>query len=82
MAITLPILQVDEFNSDLSLYFAEACSDSSSVSGSYPDLPPPLDSAHSSSARGRGFGVPFQEATDNSRNFPSMKAFHAFKKQR
>jgi hypothetical protein len=75
------LLQIAEFNSDLSLYFDEACS-RSSVSGSHPGFPPPLDSAHSSSGRGRGFGVPFQEATDNSRNFPSMKAFHAFKKQR
>ena len=26
--------------------------------------------------------VPFQEDTDNLRNFPNMKVFHAFKKQR
>lgn len=26
--------------------------------------------------------VPFQEDTDNVRNFPNMKVFHAFKKQR
>ena len=74
-------LQVADFNPDLSSYFAKACSNSS-MSNSHPGFPSPLDSTHSSSARGRGFGVPFQEATDNSRNFPSMKAFHAFKKQR
>ncbi len=27
-------------------------------------------------------GVQFQEDTDNSKNFPDIKAFHAFKKQR
>ena len=27
-------------------------------------------------------GVQFQEDTDNSKNFPDVKAFHAFKKQR
>ncbi len=27
-------------------------------------------------------GGGFQEAIDNNRNFPDMKAFHAFKKQR
>ena len=79
--ITDNSLQVAEFNPDLSSYFAEVCASSSSFS-SQSTLPPSLDPVHSGSARGRSFGVPFQEATDNSRNFPSMKAFHAFKKQR
>ena len=26
--------------------------------------------------------VPFQEDTDNAKNFANMKAFHAFKRQR
>ena len=80
-----PHKQIADFNYDLSVYFASLCEKSISLSVNF-DLSLSHNSSGGSGLGGgagrRSFGVPFQEETDNSKNFPTMKAFHAFKKQR
>ena len=82
----LPHLQIADFSPNLSEYFSSLC-DKGVSCGSRPNLSVSINSINSSGsgvggASRRSFGVPFQEETDNSKNFPSMKAFHTFKKQR